>query len=860
VLSISPVKNVKYYIDLAQKDDYYLDNGNGEPPGLWLGKGATWLNLSGNINKNDYEKLLNGFSPNGQPLVQNAGDDGRRKAWDMTFSAPKDISIIWARSDKQLQNEIESAQQTAVDKAIEFIERYAAVARRGERSKYHERAAGLVVAAFPHCTSRAQDPQLHHHALICNAAPRMDGSWGAIESRKLYQWQLAAGSIYRAELASQMRGLGFAIVQDKKSFHISGILKSLCDYFSKRAQDIRDALDAKGITSSASQAGDYIKLSTREHKHSVDRPILFNKWRKELDAQGFTRQQLAKLQQEDSRDTSYSIIDEVVLAEMTESYSTFREQDLYALTAQQATIAGLDASESEQKANSILSHPDVIALPSGSSHSRIYTTRQVLEVEQSLINDAQQLAQQSRYAFSTHEIEQAVTSAESQLGFQFDDEQLDAIHAALGSSDFVTIQGSAGAGKTTLLNAVNHMYELAGLSVIGACVTKKAANNLQQESDISTQTVANLITAIEDENKPNPLRHIDTLVVDEAGLLPTTALQQLLCAAKAAQCKVILTGEDRQLDAIQHGGALRYLSRPEVLGTTRVQTIRRQREAWARQAVADLRDGKAYNALKAIDANRLLHWGRDRNSTRSKLIQHWHQYQKNNPCKPSLIIAQHWKDVKAISDDVRHILQSEGHVGDENIAMDCHVADKTMKFEFSRGDRIKFCHNDYRELHVTNGTTGTIQSIQHIRDSDVELTVLVDGQRELTFRVSDYANKQGQPYLALAYASTIFSSQGMTIDGDTFVLYNQGMDRANTYVAASRHKDRCHLFCNEEEVDGLSGALDSGTKSTPERRLKALAQNISQDRYKLLASEYLPPQVDQQQNNNLQREPEYELS
>lgn len=102
MLSISPVKNVDYYIDLAKKDDYYLDDSNGEPPGHWLGKGSTWLNLEGHVNKSDYQQLLNGFTPDGQPLVQNAGKDGRRKAWDLTFSAPKVISLIWAGADKQL--------------------------------------------------------------------------------------------------------------------------------------------------------------------------------------------------------------------------------------------------------------------------------------------------------------------------------------------------------------------------------------------------------------------------------------------------------------------------------------------------------------------------------------------------------------------------------------------------------------------------------------------------------------------------------------------------------------------------------------------------------------------------------------
>ncbi len=61
MLSIFPVKGISYYINLAQKDDYYHDDANGEPPGTILGKGALWLNLAGNINKTDFENLLNGF-------------------------------------------------------------------------------------------------------------------------------------------------------------------------------------------------------------------------------------------------------------------------------------------------------------------------------------------------------------------------------------------------------------------------------------------------------------------------------------------------------------------------------------------------------------------------------------------------------------------------------------------------------------------------------------------------------------------------------------------------------------------------------------------------------------------------------
>src|SRR5690554_6741140 len=116
MLTISPVNNIDYYANLA-KEDYYL--GSGEPPGVWRGLGARQLGLCNKIVGNqDYQNLMRGFSPSGEALVQNAGSDKRRNAWDCTFSCPKSVSLLAAAGSKHLQQKIIAAQEKAVCKGI----------------------------------------------------------------------------------------------------------------------------------------------------------------------------------------------------------------------------------------------------------------------------------------------------------------------------------------------------------------------------------------------------------------------------------------------------------------------------------------------------------------------------------------------------------------------------------------------------------------------------------------------------------------------------------------------------------------------------------------------------------------------
>ncbi len=854
--SINKINDLKYYADLA-KEDYY--NSGGEPEGEWSGLAARLLKLNGKISVNDYYKIFKGFAPDGSALCQNAGIS-HKAGWDLTFSAPKSVSVLWARSDRATRRRIQKAQLHAVKSAIKLLEGQAAFARRGSQGKEIEKVIGVIAALYEHSTSREQDPQLHTHCLIANLAPREDGSWGTIESRLIYVWQKALNATYIAELAKGLREIGFKIEQPEGSdiFEIFGVPKQVCKSYSKRSTQIKSLMNKIGATNSSSKIGDVISVTSRKYKKEIDRPALFERWEQEMDDIGFTSEIASEIAsgliQKNLVEVESPLPSESILSDLTEKHSIFRLQDIYEKLAIEAQWSGAGLDNIEFIVQNILQESELIALGIDDKQNQIFTTKTIIENEKQLIDIADKLQKQTQYKLPDSIIQNSISSFAESKGYPLSDEQQESVFAVCQSSLDI-LQGAAGAGKSTSMLTVKSAYEANGYNVIGATVARKAATQLQDETGIKSSTIKKLLDDLKakkyDLNKT-------ILLVDEAGQLSSQDLLSLISAVDQAKGKIILVGEDKQMDAITHGGSLKYLSNK--LGCSRLENIRRQREVWARRAVQDLRNGNAEPALKAHLEKGLLNLEYNGEHTRSKLIDEWNDFRISNPKKESMILAHRWKDVKTLNDLVRGIYQQEGKLGSENIEIECSISDKSLRFEYSTGDRIRLCRNDYKR-DLTNGQLGTIKKIQ-TTESGYLLTVDLDNGDTKTFDTSEYCNDKGHFYMAQAYASTIYSSQGTTIDGDTFVYYSTSMGRAESYVAGSRHKDNCHWYVNREEIETLHGAGDRGKKLSTDKIINTLAKQMSTDRYKSLAIEYLEnksPEIQQhfQATTEISQELEY---
>jgi len=299
VASISAGKSVaaavSYFKHMAE-DEYYTGHGEAEADGEWDGRGAERLALEGPVSKADFEAALNGHDPRTGTRLTQTGKS-HAPGWDMTFSAPKSVSVMWALSSPAERARIEAAHRQAVHAATTHLEDHHAFTRRGKGGAIREPVAGLTIARFHHHTSRDLDPQLHTHAFIFNLAPRRDGSWGSLVSRDLYKAQKESGTIYRAHLANGLERDGHAVERHGTSFRLISIPRALERAFSKRRQAIEAAADTYGYRTAKGM--ELAALRTRQAKRPRARAALFQAWQAEARALGFdlarARQQQAQV-------------------------------------------------------------------------------------------------------------------------------------------------------------------------------------------------------------------------------------------------------------------------------------------------------------------------------------------------------------------------------------------------------------------------------------------------------------------------------------------------------------------------------------------------------------------------------------
>ncbi|MGA7806068.1 MobF family relaxase [Bradyrhizobium sp.] len=279
----SAAASLRYYEHL-KRDDYY--SRDGEPPGRWAGRGAERLSLVGPVTHTEFDAALQGIDPKTGERLAQVGGRGREHSagWDMTFSAPKSVSVLWALSEGPDREGIEQAHRSAVLAATAPLEATAGWARRGRGGATRERTAGLLMAQFDHHTSRESDPQLHTHAFIFNLAPRRDGSWGAILSRELYKAQKEAGATYRRVLASELERRGIPLEWQTNTFRVAAIPRDVERAFSKRRQAIEEAAQIHGY--STPKGMEQATLRTRRPKRDARLGDLVKHWQAEAKALG----------------------------------------------------------------------------------------------------------------------------------------------------------------------------------------------------------------------------------------------------------------------------------------------------------------------------------------------------------------------------------------------------------------------------------------------------------------------------------------------------------------------------------------------------------------------------------------------
>lgn len=291
------------------------------------------------------------------------------------------------------------------------------------------------------------------------------------------------------------------------------------------------------------------------------------------------------------------------------------------------------------------------------------------------------------------------------------------------------------------------------------------------------------------------------LIVDEAGLLSSRQMHALLGAVVKAGAKAILVGDRRQIQPIG-GPGLDLASR--AVEAVRVDTIVRQREAWAREAVSSFGNGSAAAGLKAFAERGLLIEAQGAKAAIASVLDVTEGIAVRDPNASVLILAKSNAAVTAISRVARERRKAAGIVrGDEVSFAAATPSGHTTRISLATGDQIRFlARND--DLGVINGTVGTITKVSERRErgSDarrVRIQAEIAGRR-VAFDPNVLADAQGRARLGWAYASTIYGSQGLTVD-HTIVYLDQSYNRHDIYVAASRAREQTTLVVEAKSID-----------------------------------------------------------
>ncbi len=486
---------------------------------------------------------------------------------------------------------------------------------------------------------------------------------------------------------------------------------------------------------------------------------------------------------------------EIILDKITATRAVFNRRDIAAELNRYID----DADQFQGLLTRLENSPLLIEMETASDrHPAKFSTREMISAERSMVDSAERLARDVR-----HGVPDSITNTTIDGVGTLSAEQQNAVRHVLKPGSLAVVIGDAGTGKSFSMKVAREAWQAHGFNVRGAALAGKAADELKAGSGIDSRTLASLEIAW--KYGKDRLTSRDVLVIDEAGMIGSRQLGRVLAAAEKAGAKVVLLGDDKQLAAIEAGAAFRAVV--QHVGAAEITEVRRQKEAWAREAGQQLARGSVADGLAAYAERGHVQIHDSREVARDALAA---AYVDDKGKGSQIILAHSNVDVQALNLAVREARKERGE-----LAGSARFVAENGGREFAAGDRIVFLQND-RDLGVKNGTLGTVE-----RAEDGSLAVRLDSGEARQVLASQYAAVDH------GYAVTIHKAQGATVDR-AYLLVTPGMDRSLAYVGMTRHREAATLFAGADDfIDRRAGRLvDQGAapyENNPENRASYFA-------------------------------------
>jgi conjugative relaxase-like TrwC/TraI family protein len=792
--------------------------------------------------------------------------------FDLTFTMPKSASVLWALGDEDVRTAIAGAHRDTVTRVLQLIEDRFLFTRVGPQGCAQVATRGMVAAAFDHWDTRIGDPNLHTHVVIANKVQGPDGKWRSLDSRVLHHAAVALSEVYDDLIADAIAGRlpvtwswRFRGERRSPAFEIDGLSDDLLAAFSRRSGQVAAAM--RGLTEEfrarhhreptrreVLRMRQQATLATRPDKTVRPLTELLDRWRST--ARQASGQDVDRLLSEVIAEPKHGVVDRptevgpltaTTLAGVAERRSTWTRANLLAEAARatrhlraatpEARLALLDQVVEAALSECVpLDPPDLFATPrrftraDGTSafarpEEAPFTTTSVLDAEQRL-----QAAMNETGAPSVGPatldtvIEAARIGMPGARGLSAD--QADAVTAiATTARRLEVLVGPAGSGKTRTLRALRVAWERehGPGSVVGLAASAVASAELSVALAIPCENTAKWLHESSSDDSPRWAMQVRQLViVDEASMVTTADLDQLLAQAQAAGAKLLLVGDNYQLDPVGAGGAFGLLT--ESTNAQFLTSLWRFRNRWEANATRALRLGDPV-AIDAYAAHARLNDG----PSELMLDAAYVAWTKDTAAgRAAVLLAADRATVLTLNTRAHDDRVAAGIAQEDGIVF----ADDTTG---GRGDVVVTRRNNRTLRHaggyVRNGDLWRITDVHP--DGAVDVVAFQQGEQlPPVLLPADYV----RDHVELGYASTVHRAQGMTVDCG-HVVATSAMSRQSLYVAMTRGREANHAYvATDRPAAGGDGICPAPTETEAPTGHEVLRTILAADRSELSAT------------------------
>jgi conjugative relaxase-like TrwC/TraI family protein len=846
----------------AASNSYFSQSGMLE--GHWHGQLAAEFGLTGPVNAEAFDRLAEGQDPtSGLQLIAHRDTyltrEGKevphRAAWDLTFHAPKTVSLTALVGD---DDRVREAHREAVVRTLDHLERYTQARIGG--SNPPQTTEKWITATFEHDTARPVEgypaPHLHTHAIVFNMTKDADGQHRSLQPYEFFRAQAMATAIYQSELGNGLRKLGYEVVRGTNDApDISGYSAEYLASESLRNAQIKQRLEELGLT--GRRAEDIISHQNREDKLNITPEELRKLHQSHADAFG---NQPEKIVSAAANKAGYAATDEerASLAAQAVASATRKLTERNAVIEEHRVIeqalkyghGRILIGDVEHEISEQRNRRELIEVHHVRPHAPgyRYTTPAMIHMEREVLRRVLEGQGQSMPIVENADL--------TRFEILRNNEKRQAvIRGLLSTTDQVFgVQGGAGTGKTTALGIIREIAEENGFEVRGLAPTSRARNALQ-ESGVQSETLQkHLLRAGASREDAKPRLYF----VDESSLSSTAQMYKFLGGLRKTD-RAILVGDIRQHQSVEAGRIFEELQTAG-MKTAQLNKVVRQKDEDLKYAVILMANGQIAEGVGALQKQGRVHEVNHRQKRFAAIAKAYTSSPEN-----TLVVSPDNKSRQEINSAIRDELKKQGKLSGEYtfqvlVRKDIHAEDRRYAYSYRPGDSLRF-HANLPSLNINAGQRGTVietsaeansisvrvgegasqryvtydptrrsnvsvfetqerafgigDSVQFTtpwKDNGIasrqtatierleengNVTAKLDSGRRLSWSLREFN------HLDYAYAMTSHSSQGMTVDRvlihvDTTDSRVRGLvDKTLSYVATSRARYDAQIFTDD---------------------------------------------------------------